>query len=114
MKPTAVLLGLVLAATLAGCTISQSRAKQIAAQSGPLFEQEYGDIPASKWPVDVAVLKPERVYRTREGVYICTWRFFVEERGVFLLDPASSFSPGRGDPSFELLAPGIYTYRLAG
>ena len=104
-------------ALMLGCTphVSREQSGDLAAMSSVLLEHPAGDIPQSSWPEAVANLKPKRVYRTDEGVYICTYELFIEERGVFIPDPASSFMPGRnGDPSYNVVAPGVFTYRSAG
>jgi hypothetical protein len=108
---------LVLFALIAGCTpsVSLREANAISAASQPLLDHAVGEIPKSEWPAPVIALRPERVYRMPEGVYICTYEFFVEELGVFVLDPASSFVPERGtDPGYVLVVAGVFTYRFAG
>jgi len=108
---------IVLVATVLGCTpsISLDQSKSLAAASTVLLAHPEGDIPESSWPEVVTTLKPKRVYRNHEGVYICTYEFFVEQQGIFILDPASTFIPNRnGDPSYEVVAAGIFTYRSAG
>lgn len=100
-----------------GCTpsISRDQSKSLAAASAALLAHPEGDIPESSWPEVVANLKPKRVYRNHQGVYICTYEFFVEQQGVFILDPASTFIPNHnGDPSYEVVSTGIFTYRSAG
>jgi hypothetical protein len=83
--------------------------------SSALLKLPEGDVPESSWPEAVATLRPKRVYRTQQGIYICTYEFFVEERGVFILDPASFFIPNSaGDPSYDVVIAGIFTYRIAG
>ncbi|WP_226470102.1 hypothetical protein [Luteimonas panaciterrae] len=102
---------------LAGCapSVSLQQAQEIAKDSGVLLGHEVGDIPASKWPASVSSLKPLEVSRRPEGVYISTSKFHVEEHGVFILDPQSSFSPAKnGDPSYKPITAGIYTYHIAG
>ena len=117
MKRSRWFIPLILAALVAGCapSVSLDQAKAIAAESQPLLGHSVGDIVASDWPVMVTSLKPERVYRTPEGVYICTSRFFVEEHGVFILDPAAPFTPeSGGDPGYDPIVTGIFIYRIAG
>lgn len=107
----------VLMATLLGCTpsISRDQSKRLIAASAVLLAHPEGDIPESRWPEVVAHLNPKRVYRNHQGVYICTYEFFVEQQGVFILDPASTFIPGRnGDPSYDVVAAGVFIYRSAG
>jgi hypothetical protein len=104
-------------ATVLGCTpsISRDQSKGLIAASAILLAHPEGDIPETSWPEVVTHLKPERVYRNHQGVYICTYEFFVEQQGVFILDPASTFIPNHnGDPSYDVIAPGIFTYRSAG
>lgn len=100
-----------------GCapSVSRDHAKALVSSSAALLAYPEGDIPESRWPAAVVELKPKRVYRSDQGVYICTYAFFVEERGVFILDPASSFVPSRdGDPRYDVIAPGVFIYRSAG
>lgn len=100
-----------------GCapSVSRDHAKGLVSLSAALLAYPEGDIPESRWPASVVELKPKRVYRNDRGVYICTYAFFVEEYGVFILDPASSFVPSRdGDPSYDVIAPGVFIYRSAG
>jgi len=100
-----------------GCapSVSRDHAKALVSSSAALLAYPEGDIPESRWPAAVVELKPKRVYRSDQGVYICTCAFFVEERGVFILDPASSFVPSRdGDPRYDVIAPGVFIYRSAG
>ena len=107
----------VLTTVMLGCApiISRQQSIGLAAVSSVLLAHPEGDIPPSSWPEAVVSLKPKRVYRTREGVYLCTYKLLVEEGGVFILEPASSFLPSRrGDPSYDVVAGGIFTYRSAG
>jgi hypothetical protein len=112
------LLYLLLAmATLSGCapSVTGDHARQLIAARDALLEHPEGDIPAQRWPEAVARLQPERVYRSHNGIYIYTYEFFVEQRGVFLLDPASTFVPdAQGDPSYEVVITDVYLYRIAG
>ena len=51
---------------------------------------------------------------TERGVYIPTRKWFVEESGYFLARPGA-VPGGKGhDPSFELIAACLYTYRIKG
>lgn len=108
---------LLLAATLlAGCTpsVSEAEVQALAAVAPELMANPVGNI-ASPWPTAVADFDPDSVYRSPEGVYIATWDFFVEEGGVFLLDPQSSFAPSRGtDPAYEPVAGNVFTYHIRG
>jgi hypothetical protein len=117
MKQSRWLYSLVLAVLVAGCTpsVSPHQANAIFAASTPLLDHAAGDIAASDWPPAVVALKPERVYRRAEGIYICTSQFFVEEHGVFVLDPTAPFTPESGaDPSYDPVISGIFIYRIAG
>jgi hypothetical protein len=108
---------LLLVTVLPGCMPSVPRddARSVAAVSAALLAHPEGDIPESSWPDAVRSLKPERVYRNHQGVYICTYEFFVEQRGIFILDPASLFIPrGTGDPSYDAVTANVFIYRSAG
>ena len=85
MRWTALCL-LLLVVTLAGCAPSLPRdhAERLIAVRDALLDYPEGEIPSSKWPQAVAELKPKRVYRKDEGLYIITYEFFVEQRGVLL------------------------------
>jgi hypothetical protein len=117
MKPLSWLCLLLLVVTLAGCAPSLPRdhAERLIAVRDALLDYPEGEIPSSNWPQAVAELKPKRVYRNDEGLYIITYEFFVEQRGVFILDPASSFIPSElQDPSYDVVIAGVFFYRSAG
>ena len=100
-----------------GCSPSLPRdhAERLIAVRDVLLDYPEGEIPSSNWPQAVAELKPKRVYRKDEGLYIITYEFFVEQRGVFILDPASSFIPSKlQDPSYDVVIAGVFFYRSAG
>ena len=104
---------LLLLAALCGCTPSVSReeAEDLLAVRASLLTHPEGDIAEAAWPEAVARFKPERVYRTHAGIYIITYEFFVEQKGVFILDPASNFIPAvEGDPSYGVVITGVYLY----
>ena len=108
---------LALAVAVSGCvpSVSRQQARALSAESASLLRHAEGEIAASDWPRTVAAFAPERVHRSREGVYIQTWHFFVETHGVFILDPASSFVPAAsGDPRYEPVSDGVFVYRSAG
>lgn len=76
---------------------------------------EFGTIAPDRWPASISKLEPEDVYRTPAGLYIATDSFFVEERGLFVPDPATRFVPGRhSDPSYEPLVAGVFAYCIEG
>jgi hypothetical protein len=104
-------------AILSGCTpsVSPDHAERLIAARSALLDHPEGDIPAARWPEAVVRLRPERVRRTEEGIYIHTYEFFVEQRGIFILDLASTFVPEPlSDPSYEVVVSGVYLYRSAG
>lgn len=108
---------LIAMATLSGCapSVTGDHARQLIAARDALLEHPEGDIPAQRWPEAVARLQPERVYRSHNGIYIYTYEFFVEQRGVFLLDPASKFVPdAQGDSSYDVVITDVYFFRSAG
>ena len=102
----------LLLALLCGCmpSVSRGEAEDLLAVRERLFAHPEGDIPASAWPDAVARFKPERVHRDHRGVYLYTYQFFVEQQGVFLLDPASDFIPSSGDPHYEVVVTDVYLY----
>lgn len=86
----------------------------MAAVGPELFVRPVGEV-LPPWPAPIADLNPNDVYRTPEGVTIETRRFFVEEEGVFILDPDSSFVPTKdSDPAYENVAHNVYTYIFRG
>lgn len=101
-----------------GCapSVSSSEAVAISQQTVSLLQtNETGEIPPARWPPAVAALSPERVRRDSQGLYIFTSTFFVEERGVFVLDPKAHFDPPtQGDPSYARIAENVYIFRSAG
>lgn len=100
----------------AGCTpsVSETEAQALSSAASGLMANPVGHI-APPWPSAVASFGPSEVYRRPEGVYIRTWGYFVEEGGVFILDPDSSFAPSRGtDPSFEPVSGSVFTYHIRG
>ncbi len=98
-----------------GPSLTRAHAESLVDARHALLEYPEGEIPASRWPKSVADLEPERVYRSYEGVYIITSEFFVEQRGVFILDTTSSFVPSRfQDPSYDVVIAGVFIYRSAG
>jgi len=108
---------LLLSMTLVGCAPSLPRdhAQRLAAVRDVLLDYPEGEIPSSHWPEAVAELEPKRVYRNHQGLYIITYEFFVEQSGVFILDPESLFIPSRlQDPSYDVVIAGIFIYRSAG
>lgn len=108
---------LLLSMTLVGCAPSLPRdhAQRLAAVRDVLLDYPEGEIPSSHWPEAVAELKPKRVYRNHQGLYIITYEFFVEQSGIFILDPESSFIPSRlQDPSYDVVIAGVFIYRSAG
>lgn len=68
------------------------------------------------WPASFARLKPVAVRITRRGVYIECDRSYVQEEGIFVLAPDSTFVPAgpEADPSYERLATRVYFYRVKG
>ena len=109
---------LVLAAVaaIAGCAgghDDRARADALA-EVAPTILAATPRIDAARWPAALAALKPERVYVTPEGVYVVTSSFFTDERGLFVpRDP--DFAPARGaDPSYAIIRPGVFSYRIKG
>ena len=102
---------------LCGCmpSVSRGQAEDLVAARARLLAHPEGDIAEAAWPEAVARFNPARVYRDHSGVYLYTYEFFVERKGVFILDPASDFIPAaEGDPSYRVVITGVYLYRSAG
>lgn len=100
-----------------GRTLSTPELAALAHEGSSLNDTaiEFGPIPPSRWPAAISKLQPEQVYRTPAGLYIATDSFFVEERGLFIPDPATRFLPDHGsDPSYESLDEGIFAYAIKG
>lgn len=111
--PRLRLIVLLLLALVCGCTPSVSRpeAEALVAVREELLRHPVGDIAPAAWPEAVIRLKPERVYRDERGVYLYTYEFFVEQKGIFLLDPASDFIPTSDpDPSYKVVITDVYIY----
>jgi hypothetical protein len=108
----------LLAFALTGCvpSVSKQQAEAIAKDSSQLLRHSNGEIAPSEWPESVATIQPERVKREDIGVFIITFEFFVHTEGLFILDPSTTYRPplGEGDPGYELLAPGVYSFKAPG
>ena len=111
----------VLLASLAtACTykpsLPPSDAERVFVQGTALLSQHpAGSIERAKWPSAIAALRPKSVYVAKDGLYIRTSIFFVEERGFYV--PHSSASvvvTPTTDPSYEPLAAGVFTYLIKG
>lgn len=108
----------VLLLVLTGC-MAGSRAHELAAlldvapelmRATPAGAQ----LPPDQWPPELKALEPERVYATRDGLYIATSTFFAGEKGLFLpRSPAFSAEPGN-DPAFRRIVDGLYAYESKG
>lgn len=108
----------VLLLVLTGC-MAGSRADELAAlldvapelmRTTPAGAQ----LPPEQWPAELKALEPERVYATRDGLYIATSTFFAGEKGLFLpRSPAFPAKPGN-DPEFRRIVDGLYAYKLKG
>jgi hypothetical protein len=110
---------LVLLTLLAvGCTpsLSPSEAKGVFAQGSQLLsDHPGGSIDKADWPTAISALNPKSLYAAPEGLYICTSRFFFEERGFFVPRPSTTVAATHStDPSFKPLAAGLFTYLIKG
>ena len=116
MSRTAALLALLLALIAVGCTpsLSPSEAKGVFAQGSQLLlAHPGGSVDKAHWPSAISALKPKSLYAAPEGLYICTSRFFVEERGFFVPHPSIPVvATSSTDPSFKPLAAGLFTYLI--
>jgi hypothetical protein len=107
----------VVAIAIAGCapSLSEPDARSLAQDALPLFQERLGVIPTERWPASVAALEPKNVQLRSEGVYIALSSFLVAEQGFFIPSPAAAFAPSKGtDPSYELIAHGVFKYRIKG
>jgi len=119
MKIRILFAALFIASMMCSCnrTWTDSELAIIAYEGNGLNSEasEFGSIAPNRWPTAIAQLRPEQVYRTPAGLYIATDSFFVEERGLFVPDPATPFLPDHGsDPSYESLGEGIFAYAIKG
>ena len=72
-------------------------------------------VPEPDWPQGVSAMGAKEVVVRPEGVYIKISEFFVQEQGVFILPPTSSFVPKRGgDPSYSIIKENLYWYEIKG
>lgn len=105
-------------ALTAACSphISDTEASTLAREVRPLLERHtVGPLPREVWPASIVTLEPRAVYVRADGLYITTWSFFIEERGVFVANAKALFKPGRGtDPQYEPVGHGVFVYRIAG
>src|SRR5436190_20336644 len=73
----------------------------------------HGSVSKENWKESIAVLKPESVLVTNEGLYIKTESFFATERGFFVPRPATVVNGSHGtEPSYKKLGNGIYRYEI--
>lgn len=109
------LLAALLAVTLAACNRAPERSEleDLFIEVPHLMTErsEYGEIPPARWPRALKQLEPKRVYVNAEGLYIVTSSFFVWEQGIFA--PRAGVSPKEGgDPSYDPIGYGFYSYRI--
>ncbi len=109
----------ILSATMVvGCTRTpdSTQLAQLAAAAPTVLSQTAsdGDISVGQWPPAVAALRPERVYISRDGLYLVLSTSFVEERGLFV-PRSAAFNGGTGtDPSYTSVGQGVFSYRIKG
>jgi len=72
------------------------------------------DLPSEKWPQEVKSLDPSRVYSTKDGIFIVTSSFFVNEQGLFLSRTREFAPQPGGDPEFRQIVPGLFSYKIKG
>ena len=103
---------------LTGC-LRGNRANELAAllriAPGLLQSTQPGtDLPSDKWPQEIKSFDPSRVYSTKDGIFIVTSSFFVNEQGLFL-SRSRAFAPElSGDPEFRQIVPGLFSYKIKG
>lgn len=112
-----LLLAALLAVTLAACNRTPERLEleELFIEVPYLITErpEYREIPAAQWPRALKQLGPKRVYVNAEGLYIVTSSFFVWVQGIFA--PCAGVSPKEGgDPSYDPIGYGFYSYRVVG
>ncbi|MET0755521.1 MAG: hypothetical protein ABWY31_05320 [Pseudoxanthomonas sp.] len=112
-----VFLLIAFAVCACGRRLTATSLEAIASEGRGLDDErfQFGSIASDRWPPAIAALRPERVYRTPDGLYIATDSFFVEERGLFVPDSKAAVLPGReSDPSYEVLCEGVFAYEIKG
>jgi hypothetical protein len=126
MVPAVRILAASLFLALAACSrapqLDPATLRAIAAESDELLAGGTASqiFPEDEWPRTIASLGPESVHATRngrpgDGLYIAMGGFFVTGWGYFVPANKSEFQPTPGsDPSFELLAEGVYWYEIQG
>jgi len=69
----------------------------------------------SDWPAAIRDLKPQSVRVEANGVFVQRWKAYVEEEGIFVAFPGAVIDTSAGrEPSFTLIEPNIYWYRIKG
>lgn len=72
-------------------------------------------IERSLWPPIFNKINVESVAATKQGLYLLTNQFFVEESGFFIPRKNIKINEGTGsDPSYKLLTNGVYLYKIKG
>ena len=95
--------------------VSRIGASRLAAEAAVLRDRGPEVLRESDWPSAIRDLQPQSVRVEANGVFVQRWKAYVEEEGIFVAFPATAVdtSPGR-EPSFTLIAPNIYWYRIKG
>lgn len=117
-RPSSVagIIGIVL---LAGCTphLSEFQVDAIARDAPTVIANYHAPsiIEPSDWPASIAALNPEGVFVSVDGLYIVTTSFLASQWGVFVPCSPKGFSPATGhDPTYTLVANGVYTFHISG
>jgi hypothetical protein len=80
-----------------------------------LRDAPIGRVERSVWPESFAAISPKSVRATKEGLYIATYSFFVEESGFFVARDLAEFAwKERGDPWFVQIRDELFEYRITG
>lgn len=112
-----LLLAALLAVTLTACNRTPERLEleELFIEVPYLITErpEYREIPAAQWPRALKQLEPKRVCVNAEGLYIVTSSFFVREQGVFAPRTGVKLKE-KGDPSYDPIGYGFYSYRIEG
>lgn len=113
------ILSLAALVLLAGCApnLSPSEIQALARDATDVLANHPAPsiIEAKDWPASIAALDPEAVFVSVDGLYVVTTSFLASEWGVFVPLSTKHPSPGSGnDPSYTLIAEGVYTFHISG
>ncbi len=73
-----------------------------------------GQIPKDQWPEYITAIGANRVFITKEGIYIELDRFFVDESGLFSPYDKAFTADTTEDPAYLHLGGQLYSYHRKG